>query len=154
VQSIASRIVTEHCRTKHQPCMASATPFCSNFPPSTAFTPCLKSGMSSARSSFLDHLTTPSASTPKLPAVCHLLPLSVDLTLMPSLLSFEVPGMLARTCQKLDVPRPHAAYASRSPSITTWRLGCVFFEGSGSAASHRSVDSASLCETAMKWICG
>jgi hypothetical protein len=124
-----------------QPCIASATPTCSNFSPSTASTPSLKSGISSARSSFLDHLTIPSPSTPKLPAVCHLLPLSVDLTSMPSSLSFETPEMLPRTCQKLDVPSPHAAYASRSASTTTVRLGCVFLEGSGSAASQRSVEA-------------
>jgi hypothetical protein len=137
-----------------RPCIASATSACSNFPFSTASTPSLKSGISSARSSFRDHLTVPSPSTPKLPAVCHLLPLSVDLTLMPSSFSFDTLEILPRTCQKLDVPSPHAAYASRSASTMIVRLGCVFLRGSGTAASQRSVEAWSLWETAMKWMSG
>ena len=69
---------------------------------------------------------------------------------MPSSLSFERPGMLPRTCHRLEVPKPHAAYASRSASTTIWRLDCAFLDGSGSDASHRSVDSWLLCETATK----
>lgn len=125
-----------------QPCIASPTPTCLNFVPSTASTPTLSSGISSALSSFLPHRTTPCPSTAKLPAVCHLLPLSVERTLMPSSLSsFDTAGMLPRTCQKLDVPKPHAAYASLSASTRICRFGCLFLEGSGSAASHLSVAS-------------
>lgn len=52
------------------------------------------------------------------------------------------------------MPRPYAAYDSRSASTTTCRLGWVFFEVSGRAASQRSVEPWSLCETAMKWTLG
>jgi hypothetical protein len=91
-----------------QPCIASATPACSCFAPSRALMPSLKSGISSALPSLRLHLTMPCSSTAKLPAVCHLFPLSVDRTLIPSSLSnLDTLGMLPSTCQKLDVPNPH-----------------------------------------------
>jgi hypothetical protein len=117
--------------------------------------PSLKSGISSALPSFRLHLTMPCSSTAKLPAVCHLFPLSVDRTLIPSSLSnLDTLGMLPSTCQKLDVPKPHDPYTSRSASTMTLRFGWLFREGSGSAASHLSVAAWSLWETATNCTLG
>ena len=52
--------------------------------PSTALAPSSKSKISSDPSAALPHLTTPLASTPNPPAVCHRLPLSVGRFQIPS----------------------------------------------------------------------
>ena len=111
-----------------------------------------KSGIQSALSAGWPHRTVPVPSTAKLPLVCQRLPDSVGLFHMPSSLprqyTLHSPPRL-RTCQMLDVPRPHAANVVRSESTTT----CTW-PPPPTASSHRSVEAWSLWETATKVILG
>ncbi len=119
---------------------------------SSSFNPSSKLGISFALFAGLLHFTIPCLSTPKLPAVCHLLPLSVGLFQIPSSLpSFNTLHRLhgLSVCQKLDTPRPQRAYSSRSASIMTSTGPAPPTE-----STHLAVASASLCETATKCVDG
>ena len=125
-----------------------------HYPPS-AVNASWKSGTSSALPLGRLHFTMPCPSTAKLPALCHLDPLSVGLFHTPSSLpnlttSYMLQGL--STCQKEDTPKPHAAYMFRSSS--TIMSTKVFRSGSGSDWSQRPVEGESLCETATKWMSG